>query len=109
MTCSLRAFVLATAAMTVGAHAAGDSADTLGKQIFQTGGGEMPACSVCHTLSDAGGTGAIGPNLDEMMPESDRVRIAVHDGVGVMPAFGESLSEDEIAAVAEYVAAVAGK
>ena len=109
MTYSLRAFVFATAAMTAGAQAAGDSADTLGKQIFQNGGGDMPACSVCHTLSDAGGVGEIGPNLDEMMPDADRVRVAVHDGVGVMPAFGEGLSAAEIDAVASYVSSVAGR
>lgn len=109
MTCSLRAIVFATAALTVGAQAAENSADNIGKQIFQEGSGDMPACSVCHTLSDAGGTGEIGPNLDDMMPDADRVRVAVHDGVGVMPAYGEGLSAGEIDAVASYVSSVAGR
>ena len=109
MKCNLSALVFATAAMTTGAQAAGESADILGKQIFQNGGGGMPACSVCHILADAGGAGEIGPNLDEMMPPADRGRAAGHDGVGVMPAFGEGLSAEEIDAVASYVASVAGR
>jgi len=63
-----------------------------------------PACAVCHTLADAGSAGAIGPNLDEMKPELDRIRKAVTEGVGVMPSFASSLSEEDINAVAEYVA-----
>jgi sulfite dehydrogenase len=84
-------------------------ADAIGKQIFQEGADGMPACAICHTLSDAGATGEIGPSLDDLKPDTARVRIAVHDGVGVMPAFGESLSAAEIDAVASYVADVAGR
>lgn len=109
LTCTARAIVLVAVAMTVSAQPARADADDLGKRIFQNGAGEMPACTVCHMLSDAGGIGQIGPNLDELMPDEARVRIAVHDGVGVMPAFGEALSSDEIDAVAGYVASVAGR
>ncbi|MEM6943036.1 MAG: c-type cytochrome [Pseudomonadota bacterium] len=89
--------------------AATASADESGRQIFLEGGGGMPGCAVCHTLSDAGSDGDIGPNLDLMKPDKARVRIAVYDGVGVMPAFGEFLSEAEIDAVADYVAGTAGE
>ncbi len=105
MTSTLRIIAVTLAATAIAAEA---GADDLGKQIFLEGGGGMPACAVCHALSDAGAAGEIGPNLDDLKPDAARVRIAVHDGVGVMPAFGESLSGAEIDAVAAYVAGVSG-
>ena len=83
-------------------------ADGTGKQIFLEGGGGMPACGLCHTLSDAGTAGEIGPNLDQLKPDEAQVRLAVRDGVGVMPAFGDSLTAAEIEAVSSYVASAAG-
>lgn len=73
----------------------------LGRQVFT----EIaePQCGVCHILKDAGASGALGPNLDTMAPSEDQVRIAVTQGVGVMPAFADTLSEEEIDAVATYV------
>lgn len=109
MTCNARAFACLAVVAMVTVHAPRAGADDLGKQIFQEGGGGLPACAICHTLSDAGAAGEIGPNLDEMKPAAARVRIAVHDGVGVMPPFGEALSGAEIDAVAGYVARVAGR
>ena len=73
-----------------------------GKALF-TGGAE-PACGVCHTMVDAGTEGEIGPNMDELKPSFEQVRAAVTGGVGVMPAYSDSLSADEIEAVARYVA-----
>lgn len=72
-----------------------------GRQMFQQG--TTPACAVCHTLRDAGTTGAIGPNLDELKPDADRVAKAIREGLGVMPAFTD-LSDDEVKLLAEYVA-----
>ena len=80
----------------------------LGRQVFLESGGDLPACAICHTLADAGATGAIGPNLDDLQPEEARVRRAVTEGVGVMPPFGEVLTEEQIGAVARYVAEAAG-
>ena len=71
-----------------------------GKVLFQTA---TPACAVCHTLEDAGATGGVGPNLDELKPGLEQVRRALIDGVGVMPSFADTLSEDDLNAVAEYV------
>ena len=88
------------------ANAQDASSDELGKQIFTAA---RPPCSVCHTLADAGATGKIGPNLDERKPTEERVRTAVTGGVGVMPAYGDKLSKEQIAAVSEYVATVAGR
>ncbi|MAH31501.1 MAG: sulfide dehydrogenase, partial [Marinobacter sp.] len=50
--------------------------------------------------------GSIGPNLDELRPNRDQVIRAVTSGVGVMPAFEESLTESQIQAVADYVVSV---
>ena len=80
-----------------------DAGEALGRQVFREA---EPQCGICHTLADAGTTGEIGPNLDELKPTEEQVRLAVEDGVGVMPAYAETLSEEEIAAVAEYVANV---
>ncbi len=75
---------------------------TEGKTIFSTN------CASCHTLSEAGTTGTVGPNLDELKPEKSLVETQVTNGGGVMPAFGGTLSPEEIEAVAEYVSTVAG-
>lgn len=68
----------------------------------------QPSCSLCHTLNDAGSAGQIGPNLDELRPTAEQVGKAVSGGVGIMPPFADSLSPEQISAVAAYVAGVAG-
>lgn len=65
-------------------------------------------CGSCHTLSDAGTTGEIGPNLDSLAPSADRVETQVRTGGGGMPAFEGDLSEEQIDAVSSYVADVTG-
>jgi glucose dehydrogenase/mono/diheme cytochrome c family protein len=85
--------------------AAGGGSEALlteGKTIFTTN------CASCHTLSEAGTTGTVGPNLDELKPEKSLVETQVTNGGGGMPAFGGTLSKGEIEAVAEYVSTVAG-
>lgn len=88
------------------AHAADDAVMQLGKQVFT----ELaePKCGVCHTLKDAGTEGEVGPPLDETKPDAKKVELAVRGGVGIMPAF-ENLSDEQIEAVSQYVASVAGK
>lgn len=78
----------------------------LGKRVFL----EMadPRCGICHTLADAGTSGEIGPNLDSLKPDANRVQAAVSNGIGVMPAF-EDLTPEQIEAVALYVASTAGR
>jgi mono/diheme cytochrome c family protein len=78
-----------------------------GKKVFTQEA--QPSCTVCHALADAGSAGAIGPDLDELKPSREAVVNAVTGGVGIMPAFEESLSAEQIQAVAAYVAAVTGK
>ena len=60
-------------------------------------------CGSCHTLSAAGTSGSVGPNLDETTLDADTVESIVRDGRGSMPAFGGELSDAQIAAVAELV------
>jgi len=70
-----------------------------GRQIFL----EQGTCSSCHTLNDAGSEANIGPNLNEIRPDLNRVIIAVTNGIGVMPSFEGILTADEINSVAHYV------
>ena len=70
-----------------------------GREIFL----EQGTCASCHTLNDAGSQGNIGPNLNEIRPDLNRVIIAVTNGIGVMPSFDGILTTDEINSVAHYV------
>jgi len=76
---------------------------TAGKAVFAKAG-----CGSCHTLSDAGSSGTVGPNLDDAKPSADLVMERVTNGMGVMPSFKGQLSEKEIQDVAAYVSSVAG-
>ena len=78
----------------------------LGKEIFLER--SEPQCALCHTLADAEAVGEVGPNLDELAPDAQRVSTAVINGIGPMPA-NEILTDEEIEAVALYVSTVAGK
>jgi mono/diheme cytochrome c family protein len=74
-----------------------------GKQIFTQN------CAGCHTLSDAGASGRVGPNLDDAQPDAQAVQSKVEQGGGGMPPFRGVLQDEEIAAVSEYVSSVAGQ
>jgi mono/diheme cytochrome c family protein len=74
----------------------GDAAN--GAKIFASAG-----CGGCHTLEAAGSTGNVGPNLDDAKPDFALVVDRVTNGQGAMPSFSDSLSEQEIADVAQYV------
>jgi mono/diheme cytochrome c family protein len=87
-----------------GGEAAGASATLVaGEEVFDT------TCSSCHTLAAAGTNGTVGPNLDELEPSKGLVEHQVTNGGGGMPAFGGSLSKEEIQNVAEFVSHWAGK
>ncbi|MEK8033914.1 cytochrome c [Ideonella sp. DXS29W] len=79
----------------------------MGRRLFTAEA--TPACAVCHTLNDAGATGEIGPSLDLLRPDAPRIDKALRNGVGVMPAFRERLSEAQIQALVRYVSTVAGR
>jgi mono/diheme cytochrome c family protein len=84
-----------------GGSTAGGAAD--GKSVFSAN------CASCHTLAAAGATGTVGPNLDELKPDEQRVKRQVENGGAVMPAFKGRLSDAQIAALAKFVATSAGK
>jgi mono/diheme cytochrome c family protein len=76
----------------------------LGGQVFASAG-----CAGCHTLSDAGATGTVGPDLDAAKPSAALVVDRVTNGLGAMPSFAGKLSTEQIDAVAAYVSSTTGK
>ena len=70
-----------------------------GKEIFLNAGN----CATCHSLKDAGSNAMVGPNLNQIRPDIGRVKNAVLNGIGVMPAYEGILSNEEIDAVSHYV------
>ena len=60
-------------------------------------------CGSCHTLSAAGTTGQVGPNLDDVSLSASEIESVVRGGRGSMPSFDGKLSDAEISAVAAFV------
>lgn len=119
----LRVSALALVALALAALAlAGCGGDDGGEEAAETppaetGAGAAAAsgeavftanCAGCHTLEAAGASGQVGPDLDELQPDADRVAEQVRNGGGGMPAFADQLTDEEIQAVADYVAENAG-
>lgn len=76
----------------------GGTTTLAGREIF------VANCGTCHTLSDAGSTGSIGPTLDDTGLSQEAIEEQVRNGGGGMPAFEGQLSDQEITQVSEYVA-----
>ena len=74
-----------------------------GAEIFASNG-----CGSCHTLSDAGSTGNVGPNLDDSSVDFAAAVTQITNGGGGMQAYSGTLSEEEIANVAAYVVTARG-
>jgi cytochrome c5 len=83
-----------------GGEGGGDAA--AGEAVFTAN------CGSCHTLSEAGTSGTVGPNLDESTLDLQAVVEQVTNGGGAMPAFGGQLSEEEIQNVSAFVVASQG-
>lgn len=81
-----------------------DGDPVAGKEVFIGAGG----CGSCHALADAGTSGTIGPNLDESQPSFDLAVDRVTNGQGAMPAFSDTLTEQQINDVAAYVSQAGG-
>jgi cytochrome c6 len=98
-------FLLALAPFTAYAL---DDATVLeqGRKLFQTDA--EPACAICHTLADAGSKGKIGPVLDVLKPNEERVMNALRNGKGGMPPFVDHLTLDQMKTLARYVSTVTG-
>jgi cbb3-type cytochrome c oxidase subunit III len=97
------AFVAATAGKAGAEAPPPEQLGNDGKKIFQS------ECASCHTLKAADATGTIGPNLDQLKPSESVVQHQVEVGGGVMPAFKGKLTDEQISAVAKFVADNAGK
>lgn len=76
-----------------------------GKQLFASSAQPM-ACAICHALEDAGATGNIGPDLDDLQPDADRIRKVLIEGMGAMPSFSDSLDEEQRESIVQYVISV---
>ncbi len=94
-------YKLTAAALLICSPGQADELFDTGRALFTEGA--VPSCTICHTLKDADATGEIGPNLNELKPTTEQVINVVTGGSGVMPAFDETLSAQEIKAVAHYV------
>ena len=92
-------FLLLLIFITFSQNLDADEVLDLGKNIFL----EKGNCATCHTLSDAGSNGDIGPNLNDIKPDVSRVALAVTNGIGVMPAYEGILTPEEIEAVSIYI------
>ena len=106
-----------------GGNASGTAA---GKAIFTANG-----CGGCHTLSDAGASGTVGPDLDKLVADAGKygkglgenpqqyVTQSIKDPEafvvpgypkGVMPTtFGSSLSPQQLGSLVSYLLSVGGK
>jgi cytochrome c oxidase subunit 2 len=102
-----------------GGGGGGGAAETDGKTLF-TKAAQPTACMSCHTLKDAGATGTTGPNLDQAVPklsdafikqsiEDPDAKITEGFQPGIMPRYGDSLSEQQVDALVKYLKEVAGK
>ena len=85
-----------TTETTTNSGGTGDA--TNGKAVFASAG-----CGGCHTFSEAGSSGSVGPDLDDAAPSFDKVVTQVTNGGGPMPSFRDQLSEQEIRDVAAFV------
>jgi cytochrome c oxidase subunit II len=102
-----------------GGGGGGGGAAPDGKTLFTSGA--SPACGSCHTLSDAGATQTIGPNLDKVLKGKDAAFIQqsiedpgaeVAKGFqdGIMPTnYKDTLQPEEIKALTDYLVKVATK
>ena len=90
--------MISAACACVSPALAQDSANSNdGSQIFKSGG-----CFVCHGEM---GNGGAGPGLrgDPFLAITDYVVAQILLGRTIMPAFGETLSDQQIASVATYI------
>ena len=76
-----------------------DDKMVLGLEVYNN----KAQCGVCHTIQAASSEGNIGPNLDQLKPSMDRIIYVVTNGIGVMQAWEDVLTDEEIEAVANYV------
>jgi mono/diheme cytochrome c family protein len=86
-----------------GGAGAAQEATSDGAHLFNSAG-----CADCHALTAAGARARVGPDLDALQPSYVDVADQVRQGGGGMPAFSDKLTEQEIAAIATFVASATG-
>jgi mono/diheme cytochrome c family protein len=101
---AVAAYVASVAGTRPEEAAGGGPQGTDGESIFGSAG-----CGSCHTLDAAGGSGTIGPNLDQSKPPLQRAVRQITNGGGGMPPFKGQLTNKQIRELAAYVVRVAGK
>jgi len=78
---------------------------TAGRALFNA-----MSCGTCHIFADAGGSGAIGPSLDDNPRLTRDLAIdVIENGSGAMPSFGGQMTAAELATLADYLAAFSRK
>ncbi len=97
----------ATTETGTGETGTGGGGDSAARELFASQ--TSPACGSCHTLADAGTTGTVGPNLDQVRPDAGTVERALQTGPGIMPQFTDQLDDEQVKQLAEYVSSVAGR
>ena len=100
----LTALVFAAGCGSSGSSSKKAAANSPGAKVFAKAG-----CAGCHTLKAAGAKGQVGPNLDELKPDSATVARQVRLGGNGMPSFGSRLSGGQIEQVASFVSSAAKK
>ena len=83
-------------AAAAGASGAQDASDP--KSLFSAN------CASCHTLAAAGATGTVGPSLDRTRLDVKGVARQIRIGGSGMPPFEGTLTDEQIQALAKFVA-----
>ena len=104
--------LLAAAVLIVVLVAGGDDDDTTAPPtgVEAAGGNEEAiglfneACATCHTLTVAGATGDVGPDLDDTAFTEDRVLTAIKNGAGNGEMAENLLEGADAEAVAKLIA-----
>ena len=96
------ALALVLVATGCGASGTAEGTSAEGAALFNKAG-----CAGCHTLTAAGARARVGPDLDALKPSFDEVTRQVRAGGSGMPAFADTLSDQEIAEIAAFVSTAA--
>jgi cytochrome c oxidase subunit II len=76
----------------------GDEDADEGEQVFASAG-----CGGCHIFEPAGGTGNVGPPLDDLELSPEETEQVIRHGRDGMPAFGDQLTDAQIDALVQYL------
>ena len=95
----MKKILLILLVVTFSSSAFADPKMELGLDVYNN----KAQCGVCHTLQAADSTGDIGPNFDQLRSTISQIIYAVTNGIGVMQAWKDILTDEEIEAVAYYI------